>query len=518
MHLVAALTRRLLHGDDVQIARRTQARLEAERQRADFSQRLAFLEAARLGGGDDDRLRLGRVVDLEEHWHWAGLPRSAVEEGRFLITGSSGSGKTRQVAALLWQLLLRGATVLVLDWKGELASIVAEVLVPAAVARGQTGLIGQVRLIRPFDAQRIPMLRLTAPMGASLDVHALTLSDAISDAAGADMGARMHRIILPLATLAVEIGAPLPTITVWLRNPMRLARDARRSRDPLVRAYVERELPRESQSSLDALRARLDSVFHLEDVRLALSTPACIQPAECLESGVTIFDFGAPPAGAESAMRFFSGPLLRLLARSILSRPITPQTQPAYVAFEEFQEGLTPREAASFIRLLSLARFRRCPLVFAHQEVQQVNAIDRGLLRSMRTNVTAEFIFQCSLTDARELSEGLAQRRRGESLHAARARMVEELVRLPRRSFYFWWKGQPFGPQLLRSPRFDLDQLAAEAEGVPPELREQLRQGWSSVDRGELRAQLAAEEHRAQGRAGPLVRPRGGGERQDPLG
>ena len=45
----------------------------------------------------------------------------------------------------------------------------------------------------------------------------------------------MLRIILPLATLAVERNEPLTILSLWLRDPMRLARDGRTSSDPLVR-------------------------------------------------------------------------------------------------------------------------------------------------------------------------------------------------------------------------------------------------------------------------------------------
>jgi hypothetical protein len=285
----------------------------------------------------------------------------------------------------------------------------------------------------------------------------------------------------------------LPVLLEWLRDPPRFAREAATSSDPVIRAYAIHELPRESRSSLDALRARLDLLFHLPEVRAALSAPRCLDFHECLQGGLTVLDFGSPPGGAEEAMRFIAGPVAGRLARAILSRELHQHTRPCVVLFEEFQELLGRHQIEQFKRLLSLARFKKVSLWFSNQQPAQIAAADRTLLRVLRTNLGAEMIFRSSVEDARTLSEGLAVRSPEETLTQARSRFIEEIASLPRRSFFLWLKSSSYGPQRLMSPRLDVAALRRSAACLPAEVRRRIRIGVASVDRREVEAALATE-------------------------
>src|SRR5262249_8308220 len=129
----------------------------------------------------------------------------------------------------------------------------------------------------------------------SAQIQSLNIATALGEAVGQDHGVRMQRLLLPAAGLAVERNLPLPTVLDWLRDPARFAREAATSSDPVIRAYAIHELPRENRSSLDAVRARLDLLFHVPEIRRALSAPRCINFNECLSSGLTLLDFGSPP-------------------------------------------------------------------------------------------------------------------------------------------------------------------------------------------------------------------------------
>src|SRR5205085_5395352 len=99
MTWMAELIRRLLHGDEVHLARLSQARMESQRRREDLAGRVAFLEAMRTSGAPTDRMVLGRAPDLESRWHWCGMPEREFSEGHTLLTGATGSGKSRELAA-----------------------------------------------------------------------------------------------------------------------------------------------------------------------------------------------------------------------------------------------------------------------------------------------------------------------------------------------------------------------------------------------------------------------------------
>jgi hypothetical protein len=468
---------KLICKGEVKLARDWQARLATESHKSEHNARRLFLEDFSSGGG---RISLGRTSNLSGDWDWVGIQLQRLLQSHMLTTGATGMGKTLLIAAVLYQLLRRGITIILLDMKSELSEIVLNIVVPALAVQGID--VGPIRVVRTFDNEHVPLLRLTEPEpGVSREIQALNLASSLAEAVGLDLQVRMHRMFLRTSSLAIEKNQPLTVIAEWVSNPAKFVRDARSSNDPQVRNYAQHDFLRENRASLDALRARLDEMFHLREIRLALSAPRCLSFPETLESGLTIFDFGSPPAGAESASRFIGGPILGRVTRSILSRPVVPTTKQAVIVLEEFQELLGRHQIEQFKRLLSLSRFKRATLWFSNQQPAQIADVDPMLLRILRTNVGMEMIFRASTEDAATLSKGLSIRRPDESLSAARARFTEDIASLPQREFYLWAKDRSYGPQRVRSPRIDLEELAAEAKKLPPDRRAQIQRGTVSV-------------------------------------
>ncbi len=481
-HLAAQL-RRLLKGSEADTARRWHATTERARNADAHARRDAFLRQMRATPGDG-KVLLGRAQAREGEFQWCGMPLPTLCSMHLGISGATGTGKSFMVASQLFQLVTLGVPVILTDMKSELADLMLNVVVPAVVARGMEDLIDRVRVVRPFDAGRVPLLRLTEPEPrVSRQIQSMNIAQGLSESVGEGLGVRMLRAMLPMAGLAVERNLPLPVLTDWLRSPEVFARAAASSSDPIVRSYALHELPRENRSSLDALRARLDLLFHLPEVRDALSAPRCLSFDDALDSGVTILDFGSPPGGAEDAMKFIAGPVAGRLGRAILSRQVSDNTPPAVVAFEEFQQLLSSYQVEMYKRLLALCRFKRVCLWFSNQQPAQIAEADRTLLRILRTNLGAECIFRSSVEDARTLSEGLSTRSADETLTQARSRVVEEIATLPKRSFFFWLRDSAFGPQRLQSPRVNIGALKASAASLTPEQRERIRLGTVSIER-----------------------------------
>jgi hypothetical protein len=481
-HLATQL-RRLLKGPERDTARKWHAAAERARTADVQVRREAFLKEMRSAPGDG-RVRLGRAQTAEGDYQWCGMDPRMLCALHLGISGATGTGKSFMIAALLYQLILLRVPVVLVDNKSELADMLLNVVLPALVARGREDLLAGVRVVRPFEPGRVPLLRLTeAEPRTSRQVQSLNIAQGLCESVGEGIGLRMLRAMLPMSGFAVERNLPLPVLTEWLRSPETFARAAASSNDPIIRAYALHELPRENRSSLDALRARLDLLFHLPEVREALSAPRCLSFDECLESGVTVLDFGSPPGGAEAAMKFIAGPVVGRLGRAILSREMHEHTRPAVVCFEEFQELLGSYQIEMFKRLLALCRFKRINLWFSNQQPAQIAEADRTLLRILRTNLGAECIFRSSVEDARTLSEGMTSRAGDESLSQARSRTIEEISTLPKRSFFFWLRDSAFGPQRMQSPRVDMDALKLAAASLTPEQRERIRLGSASIAR-----------------------------------
>lgn len=493
-HLAAQL-RRLLKGSEAETARRWHATTERARNADAHARRDSFLRQMRATPGDG-KVLLGRAQASESEFQWCGMLLSALCTMHLGISGATGTGKSYLIAALLYQLIVLRVPIVLVDMKSELADIMLEIVVPALITRGRWDLLDLIRVVRPFGAGRVPRLRLTEPEpGVSRQIQSMNIAQGLNEAVGRDSGLRMLRALLPMVGLSIERNQPLPVLMDWLRSPEVFARAAASSTDPVIRAYALHELPRENRGSLDALRARLALLFHLPEVREALSAPTCLSCAECLDSGVTIMDFGSPPGGAEEAMRFIAGPIVGRLGRSVLSRAVSDDTPPAVVVFEEFQQLLGSYQIEMFKRLLALCRFKKVCLWFSNQQPAQIAEADRTLLRILRTNLGAECIFRSSVEDARTLSEGLSTRSRDETLSQARTRVIEEIATLPKRSYFFWLRDSAFGPQRLQSPRVNIGALKASAASLTPEQRERIRLGTVSIERqAEAPAPAAATE------------------------
>jgi hypothetical protein len=458
-------------GDECRLARRWQsktAREVAELRR--FARRMRCESAAA-------RVLLARAADAAERWFWAGLPTEELLSMHWWTTGSTGSGKTFLVLGVLLQLLEeRKAPVVILDMKGELATLLTETVLPALSQRADDGeFLQNLRIVRPFDSSYVPQLRLTAPEpGVAPEIQAYNLAAALEEALGADLGARMHHVFLRLALLAVELNQPLPVIGDWLTSPARFADAAGRSGDGALREYARSAFPRENRASLEALRARLDSFLFLPQVRAALAAKECLSFGSALEQGVTIIDLGDPPAGAERVARFWAGVLIGRLSRAILSREVSGESPRALIVLEEFQEALQRFQAEQFARLLALARHKRVSLLFVNQQPGQ---LEPQLTRLLRTNTGLECAFRCNYEDAQSLAHAFPVPADTKRPAEARQALARQMTGLPQRSFYLWLKEASFRAQLVRSPRLDLDELRSEASRTSEEIRERIRQG-----------------------------------------
>jgi hypothetical protein len=455
-----------------------------------------FIGQTRVTPGPDVVV-LGRTRDEHGEPIWVGLPREEFLARSLSTVGASGSGKSYGALSVALQLLRLGDTPIVLvDFKGELAGLVLEVAVPALLASGvpEERLLARLRVVRPFEGTRVPLLRITRPESVARDIQARSIATTLCAGVDDDFGLRMERIVLRLVSLLIELDQPLPRMLDWLGAPTLLQRDARRSTDPATRRYVGELLTRENRSSIDAVRSRLDLFLLNEGTRLALSAPSCLPFAECLESGLTVIDVGDPPAGAERLARFWSSVLLSRLTRAALARPVRPHSPQTLLILEEFQEGLGRDERAQFARLLSQLRWKRCAAWYINQQPAQIAAVDPVLLKLLRTNVALEMSYRCAFEDAKAMAHAMPADRRDRRAGkgATREDAVEQLTSLRRREFLLWPKERARA-QVCRSPRIDMDALRAAADRVPEEIRERIRAGTVSIPADEVRATVARE-------------------------
>jgi hypothetical protein len=431
---------------------------------------------------------LGRLPRERDPNVWIGLPIERFIALHGSCVGATGTGKSYWVLGLLLQLLRGGRhAVVVVDLKGEMAALLLDLIIPALVADGHTDLVSMLRVIRPFDREYAPLLRLTEPeAGVSKEVQALSLLTSIEESLCEPFGTRMSRITLLGIMLAIERQEPLDVVRRWLHDRSAFARAAHASSDGLIREYASGSFGKEQSSSIEAAAARIDEFLFDPATRDALAAPSCLSFAELLENGTTIVDLGDPPAGAERLSRFWGAVILGRLTRAVLARPVTKQSGRVWFVVDEVQEALGPKQAAAFARLLSLARFKKVGLLLVNQEPAQVANVDPLLASALKTNIGYRVAFRSNLEDAKAIAHALPRDGRRDSTRG-RDRLVEELTRLRDRHYLFWLRAGAFHAQILRSPRLDLDRMESLAASLGEETRQAIRRGTTSIPRTEIR-------------------------------
>ncbi len=455
--------------NDRRKAREWQARL------VDTGELEAFQQLASTQ--EDDNILLARGYGLKGPF-WAGLPLNQLLASHAWVTGATGQGKSYWLMSQVIQVLKRhpDTPIILNDMKGETARLIIDRVLPAIGYPPE-----RVRVIRPFGKDYLPCLRVTAEEpGVSREVQSMNLAATLAEALAEDMGARMNRVFLRMATLAIELNEPLTVVKDWLEHPPTFAAAGERSTDPSLRAYAITHFKKESQSAIQSLLARLDTFFLMKSTQQILSAPSCVSLNDALESGISVLDLGEPPAGAETVSTFWAGILLGRLTRAIMNRPVGGPK--CWVILEEFQESLRRHQSKAFSRVLALARFKNVSMWFVNQQAAQLSSVDPTLVKLLRTNTGLEAHFRSNLEDARAFGHALATNGNAQE----RTEMVNAITRLKRREFYLWVKELPFRAQLVRSPLLELDALKARAESVPSDVREAIRRGTVSVPPEEL--------------------------------
>lgn len=484
-----SLLRSGLVGPEDELARSWQARVADLREKRIHEEYLTFEQTTRMEPGDG-QVALGRARRLDGTPFWAGISIERFLSMHSWVTGATGAGKTFLVLACLLQILRGDAcSLILLDMKGELSALLLNLAIPLLTkCRNGRRILDGLRVVRPFDRQFVPELRVTLPEeGIPREVQSIGITAGMEDALGDGLGQRMTRVFHKLVCLAIERNEPLAAVQSWLERPETFQKLARSSEDRTVREYARGAFLRENRASLDALLARVDEFLFLPATRLALSTPGCLSFSDCLERGITIVDLGDPPAGAERVAQFWAGALIGRLMRAILSREVSDSSPRSWVLFEEFQEALARGQVEQFGRLLALARFKRVALTFINQQTAQ---IDGFLTKLLRTNTGMEAVFRSSFEDAKVISHALPVPRDTGHEAADRRLLLEELTRMPDRTLYLWLKQESFRAMKLRSPRLDLESMRAEADGVPDDVKQRIRRGSVAWDRKELEALL----------------------------
>ncbi|MBI5515264.1 MAG: hypothetical protein HY909_15915 [Deltaproteobacteria bacterium] len=435
------------------------------------------------------------------------------EAAHAFYSGSTGSGKTMQAAALVDSILERlvaGApvAVVVLALQGNFADLVLRALgarLARAPAERRRAVLSQLLTARFFRGATLPEWNILAatPHAPPL-VQAGTIAEVLENALGASLGGRQETALTMLLALAIELALPISVLRLCLHEPDVLQDLARRSKEPLVTSYVLNRFARESAATIDGLGSRIDRLLSLDaGIRGALAGPGTIDFARRFEPGaVSALDLSGTPLGAEGARLAISALLVQSLAFAALSaaREVRGHT---LLFVDEAQLAFTPATARTLATLLTTVRQFGVGLHFINQSLVQ---IPRDFVHLLATNIKWRFLGRSGRDDATLSSEFLPRTGRlpkppspfgppSDRLEfQSRAEETEARIAavgtMPSRHFLVTERAAPFGPREVVARDFN----PPSWDALPGDLREALERGASGVPRTELIARARRAE------------------------
>lgn len=515
---LAESLRTLINGSDKKKAHELFSRID-DLERELLSETLEVfrkdMECLEKGRGKKLLVGEGRGWQREKFKAWISV--DSFFSGHWWICGGTGSGKTYWTLSILLQLLTLGhSPLLIIDYKGELASLLTETWLPAFLANAneeqRDWLLKRLVIINPFHSQYLPEFQiLKRDPDIPIQMQAHEVASIFEKTIENDLGIRQDTIMKFVLMLSIEQGLTFMQAKELLENPFFLEALVRRSKLKEVRNYFTLRFKREAASSVISLTSRFDNFLMLPQTRLMLSASGTVNFDQLLQDKITIVNLGSPPYGSSGMARFWGTLIFVKLSRAIFNRHVDTDTPPIWVCVDEWQELLTREQATEMERILALARFKKVCLTLVNQQAVQVAKVSSPLVEIVKTNTNYQVFFRSSFDDARHFSHALPvtgrrlkakqnrwdpEEKEGFYSAAEELRLLEqEMSQLPDRWFYYFDKRKPYLAQLVRSPHLDLTQAAKLGRRVAEDTKERLGRGLLGVPIALLKqAEEAREE------------------------
>lgn len=437
------------------------------------------------------------------------LPLSTVLRNT-LITGCTGWGKSGALLSIMLSTLtkFRPVGVVLVDCKGETAAEFTEHFLPALVETYPNLDPSKIAIVKPFGrGYGIPLNPLCPINGLDAPVQAHIVATLIADLAEGNLGPRMKSLLSSLCQVGIVGRLTLLDLLAMLREPAQATAVAARLPDEELRNYLTVVFPTEPQASKDALRARLEWLLLLPEIRAMLCAPTAVSGSELLEAPLTVVDLGGDvPLGFLPLATFVGSYLTTVLTTAVFCRKIP--AHPVLFVIDEWQVVIS-KSAAELERMLSQSRYRLVTLTLANQTLGQVT--DPSLLRSLVTNVSVHWAFRPGERDIDHLVSLLPVTGRCIdpacpdqflSKEAERRRLMERLAKLPPRHALL---ADLVGgkAEIVRTLNVPYAEAKRRAAAVPESLRDACRKGRYGVPFKELLS-LSERQHAASAGVQPL--------------
>ena len=403
-----------------------------------------------------------------------------------LVTGSTGSGKSAFFLSVMLGVLTRQphVGVVLVDLKGETAQLLRDRFLPVLAQQFQHIRPERLVAIEPFGPYGVGLNPLRPMPGLSREVQANIVCHLVASLLDDGLGPRMVGILSWLLRAAMEVNGGLHDVLRMLTDERYIAAVAERVQDEEVRGYLRRTFSAEPKASKESLRARLEWLLLLPQVRAMLCASDCVRARDLIESPIVIVDLGGAPQGMAALPQFIGGFIMQLITAAVFARPVTDSTHPVLLFVDEWQ-ALVRSSVADFERLLSQARRWKVGVWLANQTMGQIEEVSHGLSRSLLVNTALRILFQPEVQDLKavlplipisgrcvnpELPDRLL------SKQEEKQRLEEQLTQLPFRRAVL--ADKTIGrADVIRTLSVPFDQTRQRAEALPQDYRERFRRG-----------------------------------------
>src|SRR5437016_9995334 len=306
--------------------------------------------------------------------------------------------------------------------------------------------------------------------------------------AGEKLSLRGAAVLKNILMLLAEFNLPLTYLEGVLGDDAFRQKLLLRSKNGAVRVYFQRYFLQEGKQTIAALRARMESLFASEGVRLTLSGATAPDFKRLQNEGKIVLVNCAGPTITRGVRLLLQGLILSDIRQSIFARPNNPPVTYLWYADEAQNFFLTKQQQENMADILTMARSFGSFFYFLCQNLSTAIP-DARILEQLHTNIRWSLTLRGTPRDAQFLRPALPvtgrlarpephpfRERTTYSVEEERALLLDGVPNLPDHTGYPWPKARFAQAIPLRTRMPEIPQ-GEEFRRIIATLREEPRWG-----------------------------------------
>ncbi len=391
------------------------------------------------------------------------VPLSELVRACGVATGGMGSGKTMAACVVLEAMIecmpdLQSMSFGCLDAKGELFERAALLLarrVEKLEGHAREELLNRIVIIDFSSQQAVSSYNILSCWPyTERDFFVTSRLETLRELlpAGEKLSLRGAVVLKNVLALLSEFGLPLTYLNPVLESQTLRARLLARSKNSELRLYFGRHFAQEGKQTVGALRARMESLFSSDGVRLALSGSTAPDFRRLQNEGKIVLVNFAGQSITRGVRLLLQGLVLSDIRQAIFSRPNNPAVSYLWLADEAQNFFLTRQQQENMADVLTMARSFGSYFCFLCQNIS--TAIPDGrILETLHTNIRWSLTLRGTPRDAQFLRAALPvtgrhsrpephpfRERTCYSPEEERSLAFEGIAHLPDRTGFLWLK------------------------------------------------------------------------------